>query len=217
MAQVTRGLRAILSASVAYDLFQGLVGAEALRKTIVTDYLTVGPHRRILDIGCGTAAILEHLPKDVEYLGFDASEAYIRTARRRFRDRGAFFTQLVTEASLEGLPGFDLVMAIGMVHHLDDSEADHLFALAARALTPEGRLCTVDPCLASPQSPIARAIIHRDRGRHVRELEGYRGLARRHFDRVEASIRHDLLRIPYTHALLTCTAPGRRASSASRT
>src|ERR1700675_1593276 len=100
MAQTTTGLRSILSAAPVYDLFQRLVGADSLRRTIVSDYLIVGTRHRILDIGCGTAEILRFLPDDIEYVGFDASPEYVESARTRFGSRGTFFAKLVTEADL---------------------------------------------------------------------------------------------------------------------
>ena len=207
MPQTTTGLRSILSAAVVYDLFQRLVGADSLRRTIATDYLLVGAHHRILDIGCGTAEILQFLPDDVEYVGFDASPAYIESARTRFGRRGTFFAKLVTDADLGTLGQFDLVMAMSVLHHLSDTEAGHVFSLGARALAAGGRMFTNDPCLMRGQSRIARAVIQRDRGRNVRSLEGYRALADPHFGQVTAVVRHDLLRIPSTHALLTCAEP----------
>ena len=111
MAQTTTGVRSVLSTAAIYDLFQGLVGADSLRKTIVKEYVLAGPHHRILDIGCGTAEILKFLPDDVDYVGFDASPEYIESARSRFGKRGTFFAKLVTDADLGTLGEFDLVMA----------------------------------------------------------------------------------------------------------
>jgi SAM-dependent methyltransferase len=207
MPQTTTGVRSVLSTAVVYDGFQRLVGADSLRETIARDYLLVGPHRRILDVGCGTAEILRFLPDDVEYVGFDASPEYIESARSRFGRRGTFFAKLVTDADLGALGGFDLVMAMSVLHHLSDAEADHVFGLGARALADGGRMFTNDPCLVPGQSPIARAVIQRDRGRNVRSPEGYRALAEARFDRVTADVRHDLLHIPYSHTLLTCSGP----------
>ena len=207
MAQTTTGVRSILSTAVVYDLFQGLVGADSLRKTIASDYLLDGPHRRVLDIGCGTAEILRFLPDDVEYVGFDASPDYIESARNRFGTRGTFFAKLVTDADLGTLGQFDLVIAMSVLHHLSDAEADHVFALGAHALTTEGRMFSNDPTFVDGQSPIARGVIQRDRGRNVRSPEGYRALAEERFTKVTVDVRHDLLHIPYSHALMTCSGP----------
>lgn len=207
MPQTTTGVRSILSAAVFYDLFQRLVGANSLRETVASDYLLVGPHRRILDIGCGTAEILRFLPDDVEYVGFDASPEYIESARAQFGDRGTFFARLVTDADLGALGQFDLVIAMSVLHHLSDAEADHLFDLAARALGDGGRMFSNDPCFVPGQSSIARAVIQRDRGRNVRSPQGYEALAEARFDDVRTVVRHDLLHIPYSHTLMTCAGP----------
>jgi SAM-dependent methyltransferase len=207
MPQTTTGVRSILSAAAFYDLFQRLVGADSLRQTVATDYLLIGPHRRILDIGCGTAEILRFLPGHVDYVGFDASPDYIESARTEFGDRGTFFARLVTDADLGTLGQFDLVLAMSVLHHLSDGEADHLFGLAAHALADGGRMFSNDPCFVTGQSPIARAVIERDRGRNVRSPDGYRALAEARFTQVTVDVRHDLLHIPYSHALLTCSGP----------
>jgi SAM-dependent methyltransferase len=207
MPETTTGVRSVLSAAVVYDLFQGLVGADSLRNTIASDYLLVGAHHRILDIGCGTAEILRFLPSDIEYVGFDASPEYIESARTRFGGRGTFFAKLVTDADLGSLGQFDLVIAMSVLHHLSDAEADHVFSLGARALADGGRMFSNDPCLVPGQSPIARAVIQRDRGRNVRSPDGYRALAEARFTQVTVDVRHDLLHIPYSHALLTCSGP----------
>lgn len=205
MAQVTSGIRAALSVPAVYELFENLVGAQRCRASFVRDYVRPTRGMRILDVGCGTAAILEHLP-EVDYCGYDISTSYIEAARRHFGARGTFHAALLTERSLDGERPFELALAIGLLHHLDDDEAIRLLRICAARLACHGRLLTLDPCFDPGQSAIARRIIASDRGRNVRTLEGYCQLASGLFSQTSAHLRSDLLRIPYTHAILECRA-----------
>jgi SAM-dependent methyltransferase len=203
MAQVTSGVRAVLSAPAVYDLFEFLVGASRCRASFVREYVKPAAGERVLDVGCGTAAILSHLPA-VEYFGYDISERYIESARKHFGARGHFVAALLTRESLAGERAFDLVLAIGLLHHLDDDEAKQLLWLCRTALAQGGRLLTLDPCFDRGQSAMARWIIAHDRGQNVRSLDAYRRLASEVFPDSNAQLRHDLLRIPYTHAICEC-------------
>lgn len=204
MAQITTGFRAIFSHPAIYNLAQRAVGAERARRLLVRDYFPPMQGRSMLDIGCGTAEILRHLPGDMIYFGFDASEEYIDQARRSFGERGSFRAELVSEASLEGVSKVDLVLAFGLLHHLDDADARQLFHLAAEALKPNGMLVTIDPTFAPGQHPLARWLIARDRGQCVRSPDGYRALATAAFQQIDAHLRHDMLTIPYSHSILQC-------------
>ncbi|MGA7757948.1 MAG: hypothetical protein WCA57_08880, partial [Ilumatobacteraceae bacterium] len=75
-AQVTTGIRSVLSLASVYRFAQRAIGAEAFRETLAAEVLDVSEGDRILDVGCGTADILDHLP-DVDYLGFDSSDRYV--------------------------------------------------------------------------------------------------------------------------------------------
>jgi SAM-dependent methyltransferase len=105
---------------------------------------------------------------------------------------------------VDGRGGFDIVLATGVLHHLDDEEARELFRTAREALRPGGRLVTLDGCYVDGQSRMARYLLSRDRGKFVRAPEAYVRLARSQFEDVQASVRDDLLRIPYTHVALVC-------------
>ncbi|MCW5621982.1 MAG: class I SAM-dependent methyltransferase [Burkholderiales bacterium] len=203
MAQITSGLRAVLSAPAVYDLFENLVGAARCRSVLVREFARPAGGERVLDVGCGTAAILAHLP-DVDYCGYDISARYIDAARTRYGGRGRFVAALLTEASLADERPFDLVLAVGLLHHLDDDEVRQLLRLCRAALARHGRLVTLDPCFDHSQSAIARWIVAHDRGQNVRTLDAYRQLALEVFPDTRASLRNDLLRIPYTHAICEC-------------
>ncbi|HXO19184.1 MAG TPA: class I SAM-dependent methyltransferase [Thermoanaerobaculia bacterium] len=204
MTQIDSGLRSVLSLPAAYRLFTRLVGARSARTEIVRRYLRPRAGDRVVDIGCGPGDLIDFLP-GCEYLGFDASAEYIAFARARHGDRGRFLTLKVGEAAALPVGSFDLAVAYGVLHHLDDPEADLLFAEARALLAPGGRLVTVDGGWAEDQGRLARFMVSRDRGQSIRTAERLREIAARHFGAVEAHIRHDLLRLPYTHLVLECS------------
>lgn len=199
-AEVTTGLRSVLSLASAYRFAQRAIGAEAFRETLAAEVLQVSDGDRILDIGCGTADIVEHLP-DVDYLGFDSSERYVEAARQRFGDRGRFVTAVPSEVD-DVFGDRTLVTAIGVLHHLDDDTAHEALELAATALRPGGSFVSVDPTLTDDQHRIARFLIQRDRGQFVRTPEQMRMLIGDHFDAIGIEVRHDMLRTPYSHVIV---------------
>ena len=199
-------LSSVLKNPVAYQLFQRMVGAAFARTIYLNEYARPAQGNKVLDLGCGPADILNYLPA-VNYTGLDISPEYILAAKKRFGPRGRFLCGDVGMAAVEGEQGtFDLVMSIGVVHHLDDSRAAGLFKLARLALRPSGRLVTYDGCYFPGQSRIARWLLAHDRGKFVRNREEYLRLASAHFKKVEPDVRQDLLRIPYTHLIMQCSA-----------
>ncbi|MDD2701958.1 MAG: class I SAM-dependent methyltransferase [Sideroxydans sp.] len=204
MSQVTSGIHAILSKPAIYNLFQNAMGAVKVRRDFVKNFVKPAKSFRILDIGCGTAEILHCLPADTEYWGYDISPQYIEAARDSFGSRGHFHCGLIDSETLISMPKFDIVLAIGVLHHLNDDEAHSLFALASEALKEDGRMVTLDPCFADGQNPIARYLIGKDRGQNVREAEGYRALAAVSFSNIHGVLRHRAW-IPYTHWIMECT------------
>jgi SAM-dependent methyltransferase len=199
-------LRKLFGLAVVYRAFQSAVGGRALVEYL-DRYLKPTPGTRVLDIGCGPAGILRLLDPSIQYTGVDLSEAYIVNARRRFGARGRFVHSSVTDFVLSEPGEFDLVMANGVLHHLNDEEAVDLLRIAAAALRAGGRLVTIDGCYTTDQSRAARWVVSRDRGKHVRAAPAFAALARRHFVEVDEAVRHDLLRIPYSHLIMECRRP----------
>jgi len=96
----------------------------------------------------------------------------------------------------------DVVLALGIVHHLDDAEAQQLFQVGYDALRPGAKLVTIDGVCTDDQSAATRWLLARDRGEPIRSARDYLSIASRVFEGVRPSIRHDLLRIPYSHLIL---------------
>lgn len=204
MADEKSGLFNILSSPRLYDWLQSMLGGSQARAEFATNYVRARPGNRILDIGCGTGATLKHLPA-VEYVGFDPNTSYIAAARDHYGTRATFYAQTVSSASLQDLGEFDVVMAVCVIHHLEDEDAVQLFRLANSALKKGGRLITLDACWLDNQSRLARFLIKSDRGCNVRNPEGYQDLALQVFHNVTLQVRRDLLRVPYTHVIMECS------------
>lgn len=205
MSQVTHGIRSILSHPYFYDLTQKILGAGRSRQKLVRDYIRPKDGDQLLDIGCGTAELLPYLPRGLHYVGFDLSQPYIDAARRRYGDRGRFECMDVAHFEDPSIQGADIVLAIGILHHLDDDLAEALISTAHDKLKPGGRLITIDGTLTHTQSKAARSLILRDRGQNIRPPAGYRTIAERRFDHVQMTVREDMLFVPYTHCILECT------------
>jgi len=198
--------RLILSIPIAYSIFRKCVASQRAVDIYVNKTIAVKSRDKILDIGCGPGDILENLPIDVDYTGYDIDENYINKAKAKYGDRGNFICKRVSEISLsDEIGSFDIVLASGLLHHLSDTEAIHLFNLAKTILKPNGRLITLDCCYTPNQNSIARWIISKDRGEYVRNEEGYASLANQVFSDVKKEVHHNLLRIPYTHIIMECT------------
>jgi SAM-dependent methyltransferase len=205
MAQITDGIRSILSAPAVYNAFQNVLGARRVRKELCATYIRATPGDVLVDVGCGPAEILEYIDRGVEYYGFDLSQSYIDAASKQYGNRGHFRCADITLTPPDAIPPCQVAIAIGLLHHLDDDGAKRLIKHLHDRLAPGGRLVTFDCAYWPDQTRAARFMISKDRGQNVREGEGYRDLARSCFDKVELIRRDDLLNIPYTHAILECT------------
>jgi Methylase involved in ubiquinone/menaquinone biosynthesis len=204
MSQITSGIRHILSDSRIYDLMQNGVGARKMRRTLCKDYIHAAPGMCVLDVGCGTAQILEQLPADIDYRGFDLSADYIDAAKRHFDHRGTFLCADITTLPADEMPPCNLAIAVGILHHLDDDGARALLSNLYQRLMPGGKLVTIDGVYCEGQSRVARWLISHDRGQNVRTASAYRSLVPEAFSSIEVFRRDDLLNIPYTHAIMVC-------------
>lgn len=107
--------------------------------------------RRVLEIGCGDAALLARVARaGVEVTGVDSDEMALVLARREFARgglRGEFHDDL------GGVKGrkFDAVILAEVIEHVDDAEA--LLAQIVELLSEGGRLVLTTPIRTLERSP----------------------------------------------------------------
>ncbi len=183
-----------------YDLFTNGLTREVSQNWFVNSVVLPTHGRRILDIGCGTATVLAKLD-DVTYFGIDHNADYIDKARARYGDKGSFHCIDINDVTFEDFGRFDTVLLLGVLHHLRDDEVKTLMQAIPGVLNPEGVVITFDCAIVSGQHLIARLLARLDRGRHARNPRQYRDLLERHFEIETEIVRHDLLKVPYTHVI----------------
>jgi SAM-dependent methyltransferase len=202
-------LHRFLRSPLLYVGLQRILGADRLRRICLDEFLRLREGERVLDIGCGPGYILNYMPR-VDYVGFDTEPRYIEYAKEHFPDRGQFFCEHFAQEHVAKLEPFDAIMLFGVIHHLDDVVAENLLGLLAKCLVPNGRIVTLDPCLAPGQSRIARFVAEADRGRFVREEPAYRRLGAEEFVEVEANLVSNVCRIPSTELIMRLGNPRRQ-------
>jgi SAM-dependent methyltransferase len=203
VSEIHTGWRSILARPEVYRWAREVLGLNRWLDKYVMEYVKPQPGEKILDIGCGTGEIVRYLA-GCEYLGIDRHQPYITYAQQTFGSAGRFICADVADHIDAFDSRFDVILANGLLHHLDDDLAHRLFELGHRALAENGRLITVDPCYFVDQSRITRFIVSRDRGQNVRWREQYVELARPTFQNVAGKLWHGYLPIPFSVSIVEC-------------
>jgi SAM-dependent methyltransferase len=196
-------INSLLESPIMYEISQWLWYRPGKQNEYVTTYARPRRGERVLDIGCGVGTVCKYFP-DVVYHGFDSNDAYVRHATRKYGSRGEFTRGIVGRDIPIEPQSYDLVMANGILHHLDDREALDLLRLAHATLKPQGRFVSRDGCFEHNQSSVVRMLLEKDRGRYVRTQAGYQELIGRVFSKSDSTIRRDMMRVPYSLIIFQC-------------
>jgi SAM-dependent methyltransferase len=198
-----RTLELLLEAPPLYLLSQSILGAKKARKHCIKDYVRPRAGMRVLDIGCGPGYLVEYLA-GASYYGLDVNPRYITYAKKKYGSRGNFYCQTFDDAVAKELGSFDLILMMGVLHHLDDKQAAATIELCKQVLKSEGSLITLDPYRRPDESFIAEFLLNRDRGRFIRNRSDYLRLVSSSFTNVALHTRLDLFFVPYTALVMVC-------------
>jgi len=199
------GLRKFLTRSVIYEFTQSALNRPSTHLKRLQSHFPGLPSGglRVLDIGAGPAVFLAQYRSvaEFDYVAIDPSPKYIATAERRYRGEGIFLCGTTASVDGESLGSFDLIIADGVLHHVDDAEALALIRFAKERLLPTGSFVTYDPTVIPGQRRIASLLKRMDRGARIRQPSEYRALLEQAFrpECIQSEIQHDRLRVPYDH------------------
>lgn len=194
----------ILDNPSVFRIFQSALGSHRCAQVLVRRYLRPAPGCRVLDLGCGAGKILSYFPT-LQYTGVDLSPKAIASAQKHFGTKARFVCADVFDFLRQDADQYDLVMAIGLLHHLDDGAVKDLFLELKDHMSSKGRLITLDGCHVDDPSFVERWLLNNDRGGYVRTKEGYLGLTKPFFKDVRVHLERGLLRVPYTHCIMEIT------------
>ena len=210
------GPRRALTSGRFYSWFQSVAGANRARNWLLENAWNCGRGDKVVDLGCGTGDVLEHLPASIRYVGVDISPVYVELARQRFGDRAVFLVgtaRTFLDKPDSELTDADLMVCNGLLHHLDDDEVLDVLRLAAEVLRPNARLVCFEPAYVARQSRLGRWIMAKDRGKNIRTEARWNQLVRSVFPSTKARIVTGLLRLPYTHIVIESRNVGSRGTS----
>ena len=163
-------------------------------------YVPYTPGMHVLDLGCGPGNSCRFFHPD-GYVGIDTDSSYIVDAKKAFPSHQFHCQDFLTYT--EASDGFDLILGVGLLHHIDDETAIRYLQHARTLLKPGGWLLMFDGTIYKGQSRLSRSVVLSDRGRHIRTPVEYTNLAEISGFKCFSTVANNLLLIPHSLMILS--------------
>jgi len=196
----------VMDMPLVYQAFQNLVYTKKSYETI-DELLNFVNCNAVLDFGCGTGVYSEKFTNSL-YIGIDPLESCITRARTKYGESQTRKFIVGDEAKLFDFTDarFDLIIAMGVLHHMEDRKASIFLEEAIRLLNMNGKLVCLEPLYFEGQSRSARFMVSQDRGKFARNEAGYKGLFPGGIEGIAMERKLGLLRIPYDQVAIKYTS-----------
>lgn len=195
-------MKFLLENPAVFNALQNLLGVSKVRKYFIEQYVKPVENEKIMDIGCGTGGLAPYF-HGCDYCGFDSDLNYINQAKKENYTNAVFFHGDLLKVDLPKNT-YDVVIAAGVIHHLNDLQADSIMALASSILKPGGRFLSFDMCRIEKQSILPKLMNWLDRGRFIRAEAQYKKFASNYFSDVTSYDYCESPVIPVNHCVLLC-------------
>lgn len=203
MAERTKGIHRIVTVPALYTWVQSFLGGPEAKDRIARELFAGLKGKRVVEIGCGPGLWSVHLQHAASYVGVDRNAQHIEAAKNRY---GTFHTSFLCgdwadSCVIRAIGACDAVVAIGILHHLDDAIAKSVLAQSVALLRPTGVFIGLEPVYHDRQNPLARLLKWLDSGKNIRAESGYLALFPKELA-LETRVATDLMRVPYSHVLI---------------
>ena len=119
MSQRSSTLYNLINNPYIYKSIQKIMSGTSLRKKIIKANIKK-KNLNVLDIGCGPAEIIEHIP-NCNYYGYDIDKRSIAYAKKKYTSKNYhFFCKKFENKEIKKLPKFDFVILFVILHHLNN-------------------------------------------------------------------------------------------------
>ena len=198
-------VRKLLNNTKFYQFFQKMIGKKSFPEYFASKYIGDTSGLSILDLGCGPADVLKYIHDEKLYVGIDFNENYIESDKKSFSDRQTcqFLCTDLNSFAESTSQKFDLVIMMGVMHHISDTEVEQCLASIKRIIAKDGRFVSFDPCYTKGMNPIARLLCMLDRGRYVRYAEDFVRLQQKYWTDIKYEVKTDGLKLPYSRILFS--------------
>lgn len=153
-----------------------------VRKRIINNYIGKKKLGGVLDAGCGSGVLSGLFPRK-QYYGIDIDKDSITYAQKKHPGYKFLISDLT---NLNIKQKFDLVLIVGVLHHLGDNDVNKFFNGLSHLMTPSARIIIIEavpPLLKF--NIIGQLLRWSDKGKFIRRLEQYQNLISPKFKIIE--------------------------------
>lgn len=125
---------------------------------------------RVLDFGCGTGVLASMFNKS-RYIGFDLDVDVVSFAEKK---RPGYSFKVGNATSFKIDNRFDLILVVGVLHHLNDLEVKKTALIINRLLLAAGKVLIIEATHPIKSFNVIGTILRKlDRGSYVRNVDKY--------------------------------------------
>jgi 2-polyprenyl-3-methyl-5-hydroxy-6-metoxy-1,4-benzoquinol methylase len=199
-------MKQLLKYHFFYNLYQNLIGCRGFLKRYVNIYIMPKITRdgmNVLDLGCGTANIVEFLPENINYTGIDSSSNYIFYDSKKYPAHTFICKNLKEDVSLD--KKYDLIISEALISSLTDANTEVFFNTIKKHAAPDCKIVISDMNYSKTAHTFENFLFKSERGTNFRDREDYIKLLSKHFNIDNVSVISKIYRIPYSKLVFECS------------